>query len=131
MNGFSNVNNLKSLNKEKTCFKNSNNPSCIDLFLANRSRYFQNTSTNETEISDFHKLVVVTVLKMFYKNQKSKIIQYRNYKTFKKQLFRIKMDKEFAKNNLINAELAEFHNEFLSLLKKHAPIKYKYLRANN
>ena len=41
------------------------------------------------------------------------------------------MDKELAKNNIINAELAEFHNEFLSLLKKHAPIKYKYLRANN
>ena len=131
MNGFSNVNNLKSLNKEKTYFKNSNNPSCIDLFLADRSRNFQNTSRNETEISDFHKLVVVTVLKMFNKNQKSKIIQYRNYKTFKKQLFRIKMDKELAKNNLINVELAEFHNELLSLLNKHAPIKYKYIRANN
>ena len=68
---------------------------------------------------------------MFNKNQKSKIIQYRNYKTFKKQLFRIKMDKELAKNNLINVELAEFHNELLSLLNKHAPIKYKYIRANN
>ena len=73
LNAFSNVNNLKSLNKEPTCFKNPNNPSCIDLFLTNRSRYFQNTSTIETGISDFHKLVV-TVLKMFYKKQKPKII---------------------------------------------------------
>ena len=48
LNAFSNVNNLKSLNKEPTCFKNPNNPSCIDLFLTNRSRYFQNTSTIET-----------------------------------------------------------------------------------
>ena len=62
LNAFSNVNNLKSLNKEPTCFKNPNNPSCIDLFLTNRSRYFQNTPTTETGISDFHKLVV-TVLK--------------------------------------------------------------------
>ena len=124
------VNNLKSLNKEPTCFKNPNNPSCIDLFLTNRSRYFQNTSTIETGISDFHKLVV-TVLKMFYKKQKPKIIQYRNYKTFREQLFRIKLDKELAKIDLNNAELAEFHNEFLSVLKKHAPIKYKYIRANN
>ena len=83
LNAFSNVDNLKSLNKEPTIFKNPNNPSCIYLLLANRSEYFQNTSTIETGISDFHKLVV-TVLKMFYKKQKSlnmKILQYRNYKT--------------------------------------------------
>lgn len=37
-----------------------------------RLRYFENTFTIETGISDFHKFVV-TVLKMFYvnKNQKS------------------------------------------------------------
>ena len=130
LNAFSNVNNLKSLNKEPTCFKNPNNPSCIDLFLTNRSRYFQNTSTIETGISDFHKLVV-TVLKMFYKKQKPKVIQYRNHKPFNEQLFRIELDKELAKIDLNNAELAEFHNEFLSVLNKHAPIKYKYIRANN
>ena len=130
LNAFSNVNNLKSLNKEPTCFKNPNNPSCIDLFLTNRSRYFQNTSTIETGISDFHKLVV-TVLKMFYKKQKPKIIQCRDYRTFNEQLFRIELDKELAKIDLNNAELAEFHNEFLSVLNKHAPIKYKYIRANN
>ena len=122
LNAFSNVNNLKSLNKEPTCFKNPNNPSCIDLFLTNRSRYFQNTSTIETGISDFHKLVV-TVLKMFYKKQKPKIIQYRNCKTFNKQLFRIELDKELAKFDLNNAEFAKFHNEFLSVVNKHAPIK--------
>ena len=130
LNAFSNVNNLKSLNKETTCFKNPNNPSCIDLFLTNRSRYFQNTSTIETGISDFHKLVV-TVSKMFYKKQKPKIIQYKNYKTFNEQLFRTELDKALAKIDLNNAELAEFHNEFLSVINKHAPIKYKYIRVNS
>ena len=94
------------------------------MFLTNRSRYFQNTSTIETGISDFHKLVVI-VLKMFYKKQKLKVIQYRNYKPFNEQLLRIELDKELAKIDLNNAELAEFHNEFLSVLNKHAPIKYK------
>ena len=124
LNTFSNVNNLKSLNKEPNCFKNPNNPSCIDLFLTNRSRYFQNTSTIETGISDFHKLAV-TVLKMFYKKQNPKIILYRNYKTFNEELFSIELDKELAKIDLNNAELAEFHNKFLSVLSKHVPIKYK------
>ena len=39
LNAFSNVNNLKSLNKEPTCLKNPNNTSCIDFFLTNRSGY--------------------------------------------------------------------------------------------
>ena len=130
LNDFSKVNNLKSLNKEPTCFKNPNNPSCINLFLKNCSRYFQNTSTIDTGISDFHKLVV-TVLKMFFKKQKLEISHQRNYKTFNKQSFRIELDKELAKIDLNNSELAKFHNEFLSVLNKHAPIKYKYIQANN
>ena len=100
------------------------------LFLTNRSRSFQNTSTIETGTSDFHKLIV-TVLKMFYKKQKPETIQYKHYKTFNEQLLRTELDQELAKINLNNAELAEFHNEFLSVLKKHAPIKHKYIRANN
>ena len=107
LNAFSNVNNLKSLNKEPTCFKNPNNPSCIDLFLTNRSRYFQNTSTIETGISDFHKLVV-TVLKMFYKKQKPKTIQYKNYKTFNAQLPRIELEKNLAKIDLNNTTLNSY-----------------------
>ena len=114
LNDFSNVNNLKSLNKESACLKTPNNPSCIDLFLTNRSRCFQNTSTIKTGISDFRKLVV-TMLKMFYKTQEPKIIQHRNYKTFNEQLFRIELDKELAKIDLNNVELAEFHNKFLSV----------------
>ena len=43
----------------------------------------------------------------------SKIIQYRNYKTFNEKLFRIELKKELAKVDLNNAELAEFHNELL------------------
>ena len=93
-------------------------------------KIFQNISRIETGIFDFHKLVV-TMLKVFYKNQKPKIIQYRNDKTFNEQLFRTELDKELAKMDLSNAELAEFYNEFLSWFNKHAPVKYKYIGANN
>ena len=110
LNDFSNVKDLKSLKKELTCFKNSKKLSVIDFFLMNRSRYFQNISAIETGISDFHKLLV-TVLKMFYKKLKPKIIQYRNYKTFNEQFFRIELDKELVKIDLNNTELAKFHND--------------------
>ena len=68
---------------------------------------------------------------MFYEKQKPKIIQYRNYKIFNEALFRIELDKKLAKIDLNNAELVEFHNEFLSVLNKHAPGKYKYIRASS
>ena len=73
VNDFCDVYNLPNLVKEPTCIENPDNPSCIDLFLTNRLKCFQSTMTMETGISDFHKMVV-TVLKIFYKKQKPKII---------------------------------------------------------
>ena len=92
LNDFSDVNDLKRIKKEPKCFKDQNNPSCIDLFLINRSRYFPSTSTIETGVSDLHSLVV-TVLKSFYKKQNLKVIHCRNYKILNEQLFRTELDK--------------------------------------
>ena len=66
LNGFCNVNILKTRNRDPTCFKNPSNPSCINLFLTNLQQSFQQTHTSETGISDFHKMVV-TVMKTHYK----------------------------------------------------------------
>ena len=57
---------LKSLIKTPTCFKSENSPSCIALILTNRINSFQNSSTIETGLSDFHHLVL-TVLKTTFK----------------------------------------------------------------
>ena len=62
MSNFLNTYNLKNIVKQKTCFKNPDRPTCIDLILTNSSRTFQDTYAVETGLSDFHKLVV-TVLK--------------------------------------------------------------------
>ena len=72
---------LKSLVKEKTCFKSISNPSCIDLFLTNNALSFQSTNTVSTRLSDFHKLVP-TVLKTIIVKDKLREIQWRNYKYF-------------------------------------------------
>ena len=68
---------------------------------------------------------------MYYQKQKRKIIQYRNNKTFNQQLFRTELNKQLGKIDLNNAELAEFLDEFLSVINKHALIKYKYIPANH
>ena len=48
---------LCNLVKEKTCFKNMQNPSCIDLLLTNNVYAFQQTIAICTGLSDCHKLV--------------------------------------------------------------------------
>ena len=69
---------LKSLVKEKTCFKSISNPSCKDLFLTNNALSFQSTKTVSTGLSDFHKLVLTVSRTSIVKN-KTREIQYRNY----------------------------------------------------
>ena len=107
LNGFYNVNSLKTLNRGATCFKNPSNPSCIDLLLTNRQQAFQQTHAVETGISDFHKMVV-TVMKTHYKNENGETIQYRNYKTFHEQSFNFETKNKLLKIDINNAELNFF-----------------------
>ena len=48
----------KNIVKNKTCFKNVENPSCVDLFITNSYRSFQHTQVFSTGLSDFHKMAV-------------------------------------------------------------------------
>ena len=59
---FISVHNLKTLIKQKACFKNPENPTCRDLILTNSPRSFQNSRVCETGLSDFHKLTIKTIL---------------------------------------------------------------------
>ena len=82
--------NLNNLIDEPTCFKNPQNPSTIDLILTNRPRCFQNSTTIETGLSDFHKLTI-TVMKSYYPKQTPLIRIYREYKNFDQSLFENKL----------------------------------------
>ena len=80
----------KNLVKSKTCFKNPENPSSVDLFLTNSYHSFQNTSVISTGLSDFHKMPV-TVLKKKFEKTKPKEITYRNYKKFDENDFKYEL----------------------------------------
>ena len=80
----------KNFVKEGTCFKNIDNPSCIDLFLINTWRSFQNTITVSTGLSDFHKMII-TVLKTTFPKAKPTVITYRDYSKFVKEDFNQKL----------------------------------------
>ena len=71
---FCQVYGCSNIVKENTCYKNPENPSCVDLIITNRPRSFQGTKTIETGLSDFHKMSL-TIMKVFYKKQKTNIFK--------------------------------------------------------
>ena len=130
MSDFCELFNLKNLVKDPTCYKNPENPSCIDLILTNRLNSFQDTRVFETGLSDFHKLTA-TVLKTCFKKKPPKIISYRNYKNLSQLDFRNEADLFLSGGNIVNISNDEFVSIFMDILNKYAPLKFKYIRAND
>ena len=117
---FLHLNCLESLIQKPTCYKNPSQPTCIDLILTNRPSYFQHSEVFETNLSDFH-LLTVTELKMNFQKQKPKIIAYRDDKKF---------DNDIEKCSFNTADLKTFKETVFCIFNKHAPMKRKYVRAN-
>ena len=119
-------NDSKNLVQQKTCFKSTNNPSCIDLFVTNSPRSFQNTITLASGLSDFHKMIL-TILKSTFPKAKPKQIVYRKFKNFDSKNF-----KNEIRTKMQSIDKYEtFEEKFLKVLNKHAPLKKKFIRANH
>ena len=127
---FCDLYNLKNLITGPTCFKSLLNPSSIDVMLTNKFRSFQNSQTIETGLSDHHKMTI-SVLKYHFRKQDPAIITYRDYKSFDKFTFHSELENKLASAFSNNTNYELFENIFMELLNKHAPMKTKYVRANN
>ena len=116
---------LRNLVKENTCFKSVGTPSCVDLFLTNCVRSFQNTKAITTGISDCHKMTI-TVLKATFKKAKPRKIIYRSYKNYNEVMFREDLNQRLA----CSKNRTEFRDGFLDVLNTQFPLKKKLVRAN-
>ena len=68
---------LSSLNIDQTCFKNSENPSCIDLLLTNfKPSFMKKNFFFETGISD-HRKMISTITKLHFTREIPKTKYYR------------------------------------------------------
>ena len=82
---FCSSNDLTSLTDQSTCYKNPDEPTCIDLILANLPNCIQN-NVFETGLSDFH-MMIVSELKMRFQKLKPHILSYCEYKHFDNEKF--------------------------------------------
>ena len=86
---------------------------------------FHHSKIFETGLSDF-RLLTVTEFKRSFQKLKPKIINYRDYKNFDNEKFR----SDICKMNLNTTDLEGFMKTVFHIFNKHAPIKRKYIRAN-
>ena len=132
MTGFCETYKLRNLVKHPTCFKNPENPSCIDLILTNRPLSFLTTTVIETRLSELHKMIVA-VMKVHFPKMKPRAIRYRKYKTFNNDAFVDTLRQELTKQGKVLDEkgLDAFSETCTDVLDKHAPQRKQYLRSNH
>ena len=126
---FCKVYKLKNLVKSATCYKNPEKPSCIDLILTNRPRNFHGCHIIETGISNFHKMTV-TVMKMHFKQQDPRFINYRDYKRLNTQSFSQDISPNLHEESVNINQLEKFLNVFKKVFDIQAPIEKRCIRAN-
>ena len=73
--------NLTIMINNSTCYKIPDKPTCIGLILTNCTWSFQNSCVIETGLSDFYKMIVM-VKNTSYRKIESRVMNYRNYKSF-------------------------------------------------
>ena len=125
MINFCDLNGLRNLINVPICYKNSDNPTSIDLILTNRPSYFQHSTVFEASLSDFY-LLTITEFKTSFHKREPKIIKYRDFKNFDNNKFR----SEILKCNFDFTDLRTFKETVFNMFNKYAPIKKKYVRAN-
>ena len=117
---------LSNLIHEPTCFKNPQNPKCIDLMLTSHPRSFQNSYSISNSLSDFHN-ITVSVLKTKFEKCPPKKIKYRCYRKFDGNAF------ERCITEILNSDhnFEKKMDDVLAALNREAPIKTKLARGND
>ena len=81
-----------------------------------------------TEVSDFHKLTVVSLRSQVLKASAKRKF-YRNHKNFDEDNFNKDLKLKF--DSLEELDYCLFENTFIDVLNTHVPIKNRTLRANS
>ena len=130
ISNFMDVYGLRNLIKSPTCYKSADNPSSIDMFLTNKASVFQNTTTVEVGLLDFH-LMILTILKSGFAKKGPRIVTLREYSKFDPIKFRNDLKGNIAKSNGECTVFETFNSVAEEVLNNHVPLKQKYLRAND
>ena len=102
------------------------------MILTNKPLNFQKTHVAEIGLSNYNKMIS-TFFKACSSKLRTKVVFYRSYKKSNESDFLCSLKKSnfnFSKNDL-NQNYNLLADKFLSIVNKHAPLKKKFVRANN
>ena len=123
---------LKNVIRGPTCFKGEN-PTLLDVFLTNKPSSFCNCINIDTGISDFHNLTGV-ISKLHAPQANRRRITYRSMKHFDHEDFNRDLSNvPFHVCDIFDDvdDIAWAQQHLLSsVINIHAPLKQRYLRAN-
>ena len=74
---------------------------------------------------------MLTVMKCSFQKQLPKDVYYHNYKYFDNDAFKANLCNNLCTFGFRNISCEEFGNLFMCILNEHAPMKKRYIRANN
>ena len=101
------------------------------LVYNDQTKTFSNFFGDRNRLPDFHKMSL-TVMKVFNKKQRPKIIRYWNFRNFDNELFinevKNSIEQEYCQNQSL--EFGSFKKKVDNILQKHASLKKRYVRAN-
>ena len=132
MKSFCQIHNFKNLLGKPASNKNPNNPLCVDLIITNKQKSFQNSCTFKVGLSDFYKMTR-TALKSYFAKQKTRVVNYGNYKFFNNTLFRDQVLNKLSNSNLQtnDKDLNHFKETCLTVVNIIiAPSKSRFIQAN-
>ena len=118
---FSETYEFRSLVKEAICFKNPEDPSCIDLILTNKHLSFQRSYAIETDWTIWILQNGTDCDEMHSPKRKPRIITYRKYKNFCNETFMTTLQHEVDKQRAFLYEngLDAFWKICTDVLEKH------------
>ena len=112
--------NFTSISRYPTCYKNPNNPSCIDHILTNSPKSFLK---QKLFLQGYQKSMNCFYLYLGYIFQKRRLreISNRNFRDFKEDNFNWDIQNRLSAKFV--EEYAPFEKFFVDALNKHAPLK--------
>ena len=122
---FCNLNGLRNLINVRTCYKNFDNPATTDLIL-NESSKLLSAQYSIRNWSVRLPFLTITEFQASFQKREPKIIKYRDYKNFDNN----KSRSEIIKRNFSYTDLRTFKETVFNIFNKYAPIKRKYVSAN-
>ena len=127
------VQGVKNIVNSHTCFKNSEQPTVIDLVITNVPKRIKSVVSIDTGLSDFHNMVCFAT-KLHTRIKQKQRLTYRSYKNFNEKKYHEDLSyTPFHVSDIFDTVEDQYwfcQQMFKNVIDDHAPIKHRIVKHN-